>query len=853
MAKRLLMPLIAAIIIAAMVIPGCGDPQAGPWALETAVAPAGAGSVAFTGTSPFEPNAEVPVQATANAGWRFDSWTATGGFFADAMSASTTFTMPNRAATITANFVEVRTDGFWLDRIIIEREPDHAKGITELAAGAFQVYAYSFDTLERFNQVMSYPDDLWIKESFGSFNTLRLNPYGPEFTDGSLNPFHYAEVREAVQWFLNRDFYAGSVMGGMAEPKYTFLNTQWGEAVRYADLLATVEDEYGWDLVKGMAKMNAAMLAIPDVTWDGAWLYKGSPVSVTVAIRSDDPVREIIGFAVASSLEDAGFTVVTKTGDKDAMLDNLANVDSAITSGGWNMYTGGWILTAMARDELWWPLYFHTNAWAAGIKAYAYLPPMNWADPYEGGANPFYGAAYDAAQMTYTTMDQPNPGAPDYPGRRQLAEILLPGVMEQSSMIYLVDTKGFSPIRLEVDLAADGSGGIMGSWLWAYTAHFRDPVTREPIFGGTMRMKALDTVVAPWNPVAGSNWAYDMFPIRATGDMGFHYDTRDGLIWPSRAEKAEVYAKAGLPIGKDPRHDWVTLVQVPADSPQLQVPAGAWADWDAKNQEWITAAERHGTPLPYAVSKSVVYYPKDMFTKEDGVRLHDGSTISPADFLMYAMLGFDRAKTDSAIYDESRLSGFATFMSNFLAVEFDFNDPNWGLVVTNYTKFWDLDAELMVSAWWPNYAQGPGFWHTMALGVIAEAGGLGPAFSQDKADDPADPNNIWMSFITGETLGIFRLILDDLLELGVGDFDKTNIPYYDFFKGFYGPGQFDLEIVERFENLDAFATEYEHFWVASGPYYIESIATVAKAITMRPFLDYPDPKDKWLFLLDPIE
>jgi len=59
----------------------------------------------LTGGSPYTAGTVVNIQATANNGSAFYNWTAPAGSFANANSATTTFTMPAQDVTVTANFV----------------------------------------------------------------------------------------------------------------------------------------------------------------------------------------------------------------------------------------------------------------------------------------------------------------------------------------------------------------------------------------------------------------------------------------------------------------------------------------------------------------------------------------------------------------------------------------------------------------------------------------------------------------------------------------------------------------------------------------------------------------------------
>jgi len=73
--------------------------------LTMAVSPAGTGNATdLTGASPYAAGVGVSIQAVAEPGYHFVSWTAPAGGFTNPNSATTTFTMPAQDVTVTANF-----------------------------------------------------------------------------------------------------------------------------------------------------------------------------------------------------------------------------------------------------------------------------------------------------------------------------------------------------------------------------------------------------------------------------------------------------------------------------------------------------------------------------------------------------------------------------------------------------------------------------------------------------------------------------------------------------------------------------------------------------------------------------
>jgi hypothetical protein len=76
--------------------------------LTVTMAPQGSGNATdLTNDSPYATGTKVVIQAVAAAGYQFVNWSAPAGTFTNADAAQTTFAMPARHVTVTANFVKV--------------------------------------------------------------------------------------------------------------------------------------------------------------------------------------------------------------------------------------------------------------------------------------------------------------------------------------------------------------------------------------------------------------------------------------------------------------------------------------------------------------------------------------------------------------------------------------------------------------------------------------------------------------------------------------------------------------------------------------------------------------------------
>lgn len=688
---------------------------------------------------------------------------------------------------VTPEPVKVDRKGAWMDTVIFVEEPSADAAVNRLEVGELDVYAYSVSNPEIAAKVEASPN-LDAYSSSGSYNELTFNPSGPELANGTLNPFAVPAIREAMNWLIDRNYLAQEIMGGMAMPRWTAFNIASSDYARLADVNRKLELKYAYNKEKAQEVISAEMEKLGATLVDGKWQYNGAPVTLIGLIRVEDERRDI-GDYVANQLEDIGFTVTRdyKTGAEASPLWMRGNPADGL----WHFYTGGWITTVVPRNLADNFSFFYTNR---GLGVPLWQAYVN--DP------EFYELSERLENSDFKDMEE----------RNQMMARALELSLQDSVRIWLVDEKAITPKRNEVKVAADLYGGVSGSYLWPQT------LQREGQVGGSMTIAMPSILTEPWNPIAGTNWIYDMMLIRGTGELAYMYDPFTGLIWPQRLERAEVFVQQGLPVVKT--LDWVDLQFVD----KIEVPADAWVDWDAETQRFLTAGEVY-TQTQTALRKSVVYYPKGMF---ETVKWHDGSNLSMGDFIMYMILTFDRAKEASPVYDASAVADFEGFMAAFKGVKILSEDP---LIIETYSDSYQLDAEMSISDWWPYYAQGQGAWHTLALGLMADAAGEA-AFSAAKADELQVE---WLSYIAGPTIEIMKTHLDEVVASGEIPYAPTMSEYVDA-----------AEAQARYANLAEWFRQRGHLWVGTGPFYLERAFPVEGTVILKRFLDYPDMADKWL-------
>jgi len=692
-----------------------------------------------------------------------------------------------------------------VDEVILEREESEGAAVERLSEGELDIYAHGIEDPDLYEQILD-DEEIQYELNYGSYSELALNHWGPTFEDGRFNPFYSAEIREAVNWLIDRDYIVDEYLGGMGLPRYTMLSSAFPDAEeRYPDLVGEIEDYYAQDTDRAEEVITEEMEDLGAEKVDGTWHYEGDPVELTFLIRSDlDPYPEA-GHYVADLFEDLGFEIVRdeRTGDDASPIYTGAHP----SEGEFHLYTGGWVSTTIPRDQgrTFEQMYTHR------------VMPWPIFDTLDEPLEEFPEldeASRRLGHGEFTTMEE----------RRELFETMLWQANEFSPRIFVCDVAGANPYRTDVEVAADEAGGIVDP-AWPYTAHKLDE-DGEPQVGGTLNVAMPNVYADPFNPVEGSAFVYDNFVTnRAIGDWGQLRDPDDGLDWPLRVEEAEVYVDEDLPVERD--RDWVELN---FEEDEIEVPGDAWADWDAEAQEWITVDERFEEEEVTALRKSVVTYEDDIFDHP----LHDGSTLSMGDFIMSMIMQFERGKEASEIFDTAYQGEFEAWLNNFRGMRIVSEDP---LVIEHYSDDWYLDAEWNVTDWWPDHGTYDWsiFWHMLVPGIKADAAG-DVVFSESKSDELGVE---WMSYTSGESLDYLEEHFEEAAE-------DNYIPY----EGVLGEYISEEEAEERYNNLQEFYEEREHFWVGAGPYYIKDVHPVEDMVHLKAFDEYPDPYDRWFFMTE---
>lgn len=692
--------------------------------------------------------------------------------------------------------------GGYLDEINVSVVASDS-ALSQIQAGAIDLYSFNLASSE-FPAIRD--SGLSYTSSYGGNYAILLNPAKLK-DESKLNPFENRKIREAVNWLIDRNYVNQEIYAGGSLAKFFTLTTQLVDYTGLVDVARELEAKYAFNLDKAKEVIAAEMTALgAPAGADGKFVYKEKPVTLIFVIRSDgDGTRKPLGDYVATQLEAVGFTV-----DRQYKTSSEASplwIGSDPADGLWTLYTAGWLSPGLTRDEKNQFQQMYLSSSQQGLSVFL----ANVSDP------EFKEVGDALAEAKFTTLDE----------RHDLMEKALRLSMEDSLQVWVIEQKSYAPYKSNVNVTYDLGSGVESAAMYPYNLRFTD---KE---GGSIKIGTNDLFTEPWNTIGGSNWVWDSAIMRMTtqgGSVsaagGVMADPYTGLAWPQRIEKAEVTAGKGLPIVDNLK--WATLKF--ADAETIEVPGDAFIDWDHDGQKFITVAEKGATT---AKIKSVVTYPANLF---DTVKWHDGSPLSVADFLMPTIILFERANEKSPIYDEAAVPYLESVKSYFKGFRIVSTSP---LTIETYSDLYYSDLELNVASGWPTSPlglSGENSWDVLAISNMAEAAGE-LAYTADKADAKKIEH---MSWIGGPSMEILAKHLDAAIAAGT-------VPYPNVLGQYVTADQAKA----RYNSLKAWYDVHKHFYLGTGPYYIDKAFLTEKTITLKNNGWFTDASDRWAKFASP--
>jgi len=163
---------------------------------------------------------------------------------------------------------------------------------------------------------------------------LEINPTN---TTDTFNPFQFQQVRYALNYLADRDYFVGSLLGGNGIPTASVYG---GEPDQLITSAATAPFSNITDSISIANSTIYSALIANGATFKEAstpqWYFDGKPIVVTIFDRTDDPVRHAYDGFLQGQLEKVGFEVNVIPGTLSTALTTVFGTDPVNST--WDIY-----------------------------------------------------------------------------------------------------------------------------------------------------------------------------------------------------------------------------------------------------------------------------------------------------------------------------------------------------------------------------------------------------------------------------------------------------------------------------------------------------------------------------------
>ncbi|MBS7642219.1 MAG: ABC transporter substrate-binding protein [Candidatus Bathyarchaeia archaeon] len=504
--------------------------------------------------------------------------------------------LPTILVCVTSLSAEQVPYGPFPDRIIIFRHTDESTVVPMMEKGEMDAWLYYLRLPENIKKAEESPY-VKIVGTYGGGIQLLVNPL--ETTEG-FNPFSIREVREALNWLIDRSYIVSEIYHGRGVPRWTMFRAVSPDYSRIVDFAKILESRYSYDFEKAKVQIFEALSKAGAEYREGKWYYEGKPITINFLIRPEDE-RKDLGDYVASQLEKLGLTVnrLYKP-SRDAFL--LWGAFAPTKRGDWHIYTAGWAFTAITAYDDSDPWFWYSPDNAPLFEEYSGPPLLREA------INKLNNAEYKSMEE-----------------RLELIKRICELALEDGVHVWVLDQLQIYPLNARLgSFVTDLYGGTQSFW-------FLRTLRLAGATGGDIKLGNRAMFIEGFNPIAGFSWLYDVYAYYLVADPGVFPHPHTGIYIPIRAEYTVTTAG---PDGK---------LGVPADalkydlSSERFIPVGEGVKATSKVTFKFTLGKwHHGQPITKA---DILYGIAETFkvTLEESP-LYDPVAASPGRVLFTSLL-----------------------------------------------------------------------------------------------------------------------------------------------------------------------------------------------------------------------
>lgn len=704
--------------------------------------------------------------------------------------------------------------GPWAERVVWSEQTNAGIALEQIKSGEGDFFMFSLQGGAQKVDAFQSPD-VQTASTFGSVNALLMNPNRQLQDDAAggnaMNPFTDAQIREAMQWIVDRNLLNLEVLEGFATSFVVPFHPKEADYFREIESFQQLETTYQGDFARGKAVIDARMTALGasisavDGTWHDAF---GDQIVITILSRIEDE-RLQIGQYVADQLERLGFAVNNLPTPGSQAIPRVYG--GAPDTGGWLIYTEGWAFTAnVAWDDgqLW---VYHDCQF----------------EPFCASQNPGVGTFVPAADFDQMSEDVAFGAYSSLAERQQLIRDLTPRTLSENNYrMWIQAEQAVFAVSSRIQGAAYDVFG--GPWT-QFTLKSAKLVPGQPGVSGTTGVggdiHVLNFIMFndAWSPYQNDPWLYDSIQRGAIGDPGMFLHPTTGLWIDYRVQ---------------------TAVQTAGPTGTLAVPSTALY-WDVDFDPITGDVTRFGNGFRQ-VGAGVTAITKVTTTLTNPGKWHTGADINMDDVIYGVASAFRRAYGDLVPHDPLSASSSEQFYyQNILkGVEFDLVANT----VTAYIDYWHVDNGQMAAS---------GYFYMS--GQEANGGAPAPWEIQEAILQSVLDDRTAIDQTTATGKGVPQVDLGrDPSSIGAIDdafatisaanripMGMNNVPVL-------GSVITSAEATARYAASQAFRNTYAHWYASNGPFILQSINPTFKQTVMVAFRNgYPFSADHWDFLRTP--
>jgi len=376
---------------------------------------------------------------------------------------------------------------------------DENTALEEVRNGNLDVYYYtiSSDRLENHQA----REGLQVFDSTGGSYSILVNPAESE----EFNPFSSKDIRFALNYLIDRKLIVNELMGGYGSPIISYYSPSDPEYLTVIEQLETFNFKYNPTLAEEI--ISKELKERGAVKIEDKWQMDGTPIAITIFIRSDDPVRKSIGEILASELQKIGFTIKKDFGDLNKAFVIVYGSNPSDLK--WSLYTEGWGRSAFVRYD------------SVGL-GQMYSP---WFSNMPGFNNPSYWN-YKNDRLDELTQKIYTGGFESSEKRSQLIREAVTEGVNESVRIFLAS-------RIDQYVANEKVKGIVNDFGAGVPSRFTPINARSSSDEFVIGVKQI--YQGAWNPVMGLTDTYSRHIWGIVSDPGTFKHPFTGETFPVRA------------------------------------------------------------------------------------------------------------------------------------------------------------------------------------------------------------------------------------------------------------------------------------------------------------------------------